>query len=91
MITIEQLAEALDDKKPFVTKNIDYSVRVITLLRERIPYEICRSIIKGAEHDIIYLCDVDDVLPYLTKEDLVVLADCNCFIDEDGGCLALFV
>lgn len=93
MITKEQLEEALgDNKHPFVIeKNIDYTTRVITLLRERIPYEECKRIIGGAEHDKIYLCSIDDVLPNLSEADLVILADCNCSIDEENDCLALFV
>jgi len=93
MVTREQIETALDDesKASFVTKNIDHDVKAITLLRERIPYEECKSIIGGAEHDVLYLCDVDKAIPHLTEEDLVVLADCNCWIDEDNECIALFV
>ena len=93
MVTREQIETVLDDesKASFVTKNIDHNVKVITLLRERIPYEECKSIIGGAEHDVLYLCDVDKALPYLSEEDLDVLADCNCWIDEECDCIALFV
>lgn len=93
MITIEQLEDALNDdiKKSFVTKGIDYDVKVINLLRERIPYEVCKAIIGGAEHDVLYLCDTDKALPYLTEEDLVTLADCNVWISDEAGSLALFV
>jgi hypothetical protein len=63
MITKEQLEEALgDDKAPFKTlKDTDHDVYVISLLRERIPYAQCPNIIGGAEHDQIWLCDVEDV------------------------------
>lgn len=90
MVTREQIEAALDDetKNPFVTKNVDHGVRAISLLRERIPYEVCKRIIAGSEHDILYLCNVDKALPYLTEEDLAVLADCNCLIDDDN--IALF-
>lgn len=93
MITREQLEIALDDetKKSFITKNIDHDVKVITLLRERIPYDVCRGIIGGAGHDVLYLCDVEKALPYLTEDDLIVLADCNCWIDDEVDSLALFV
>ena len=92
MVTREQVDIALDDerKASFVTKNIDHDVKAISLLRERIPYEKCNSIIGGADHDILYLCDVEDAMPYLTEEDLVVLADCNCFIHNEEY-FALFV
>lgn len=93
MVTRDQIETALDSesKAPFVTKNIDYDVKVITLLRERIPYEECESIITGAGHEKLYLCDVDKAIAHLTEEDLAVLADCNCWIDEDNDCIALFV
>jgi len=93
MVTLEQINEALgdDSKNPFQTKNIDYNVTAISLLRERIPYEECKSIIGGAEHDVLYLCDVEKALPYLTEKDLEILADCNVFYDEDSGSIALFV
>lgn len=93
MVTREQLEAALNDetKNSFVTKGIDHDVTAINLLRERIPYEVCKSIVGGAEHDQIYLPDVEKALPYLTEDDLIVLADCNVFIDEDVDSLSLFV
>lgn len=92
MITREQVEEAFgDDKKPFKTKDVDHDVIAISLLREKIPYEVCKNIIAGAEHDILYLCDVDKILPYFDENDLSVLADCNCWLDEDNDCIALFV
>jgi len=93
MITREQIEEALNDdsKNSFVTKDIDHDVTAINLLRTRIPYEKVKSIIGGADHDVLYLCDVDEVLEYLTEEDLVILADCNVWIDDDVDSLALFV
>lgn len=93
MITREQLEAALDDetKASFVTKDIDHDVVAINLLRERIPYSVCYNIIQGAGYETLYLCDVEKALPYLTEYDLVILADCNCLIDEDNDCIALFV
>lgn len=93
MITREQLEAALNDenKASFVTKNVDYGVKAITLLRERIPYEECKRIIGATKPDVLYLCSVEKALPYLTEEDLVVLADCNCWLDDDIDSLALFV
>jgi len=93
MITREQLETALDDetKASFVTKGIDHDFKAISLLRERIPYDEVHDIISGAEHDVLYLCDVDESLPHLTEDDLIVLADCNVWIDEDTDSLALFV
>lgn len=91
MVTREELEEGLNDKKPFQTKNIDHDFRAISLLRERIPYDECKSIIDAAEHDIIYLCDIETVIKYITPEDILVLADCNVLFQEEYECLALFV
>ena len=92
MITIEQLEASLgENKQAFQTRDIDHDVKAVTLLRERIPYEVCRSIIVAARHDVIYLPDIDKVLPYLTEEDLVIIADCNLYIDTEFDCLGLFI
>jgi hypothetical protein len=50
MITRKLLEQYLNDdtKYSFRTKYIDYDVKAITLLREKIPYEKCISIIGGA-------------------------------------------
>ena len=92
MITREKLEEILDDdsKRPFKEKEVDHKMKALTLLRDRIPYEVCKGIIGGAEHDQIYLCDIDEVLPYINEEDANVLADCNLFIDSDCDCLSMF-
>jgi len=91
MVTREQLEEILDNKKPFQTKGVDHDFVVIKLLRERIPYEVCKSIISGADHDIIYLCEVDDALEYLNESAVYALADGNVFIEDDIDSFALFV
>jgi len=91
MITRELLEELLDDeaKNPYKTKE-DHQIKALTLLRERIPYDKCPCIICAAEHDIIYLCDIDIVLPYISDEDAEILADCNLHINDDNDCLAMF-
>lgn len=93
MITREYIEIAFgDERKPFqIFKDIDYKFKAISLLRERIPYDICKNIIGGASHDKIYLCDVEDSLEYLSECDVDVLADCNMFIDSECECYAMFV
>jgi hypothetical protein len=93
MITREKLEEILDSENnvPFKTKDVDHNVRALILLREKVPYDVCRSIIGGAGHDQIYLCDVDEVFPYIDEDDANILADCNMFIDGSCDCLSLFV
>lgn len=92
MITREQIEIAFgNDRNAFKTKNVDHDVVAITLLRERIPYEVCKGIIGGAAHDVVYLCDLEDAIPYLSNEDLDILADCNVWVDDDCDCFAIFV
>jgi hypothetical protein len=90
MITREKIEEILSDKSAFKTK-VDHDVTAINLLRLRIPYDSCKSIIGGAEHDVIYLCDVETALPYLDETDASILADCNVGIEEEFECFYLFV
>lgn len=55
MVTREQLENSLENKKPFsLEKGIDHDFRVISLLRERIPYSEVNSIICGADHDTVF-------------------------------------
>lgn len=93
MITREKLQEIFnnDEIVRFREKDIDHDVKAITLLREKIPYDICKGIIGCAEHDIVYLCNVDDVLEHLNEEDVVNLAEYNIFVDKENDCLAMFV
>ena len=88
MITLEQIEVAFgDSRNSFKTKDIDHAFVAISLLRERIPYDVCKSIIGSSEHDILYLCAIDDAMPYLSEEDLAVLADCNMIIEYDSFAL----
>ena len=92
MITREKLEEILGNisKNPFQEKGIDHKMKALTLLRDKIPYEVYKGIIGAAEHDQIYLCDIDEVLPYINEDDAKVLADCNLFIENDNDCLSMF-
>jgi hypothetical protein len=93
MVTREQIETVLDDenKASYVTKDIDHTVKAISLLRERIPYEKVRRIIKGASGGMLYLCAIEEAIPYLTEDDLVVLADCNCWLEKDYEFISLYV
>lgn len=92
MITRERLEEILDGESrgSLYTKGIDAQVVAIALLRERIPHEVCGAIIGAAEHDQIYLCDIDDVLPYINEEDARTLAGCRLFIDSENDCFSMW-
>ena len=92
MITREKLEEILGNysKNPFQEKEVDHNMKALTLLRDKIPYEVCKEIIGASDRDQIYLCDIDDVLPYINEDDAKVLADCNLFIDSDYDYLSMF-
>ena len=85
MITIQELNEAIDNED--VNKlvgEVDHDVQLISLLRNRIPYEECNSVICAAEHDQIWLVDANLACEYLLKEDLPIIQNSNCFIDNDS-------
>jgi hypothetical protein len=87
----EELVKILDEVQAFSIKGLDYKATAIITLRTRIPYDVIREIVQGAGRDVIYLCGVEEALPYLTKEDAHILAVCNVFIDTDfDECFALF-
>jgi hypothetical protein len=92
MITREKLEEIMENASlsAYLEEKIDHKMKALMLLRERIPYEVCRGIIGAAEHDIIYLCDIDEVIPYINEDDAKILAECNLFIDSDCDCLSMF-
>ena len=92
MVTLEQIELTLrNNKNSFQTKNIDYNCTAISFLRLKIPYKNCKSIISGAEHDQLFLCDLDVVYEFLNENDLAILADCNVCYSAEYKCLFLFV
>ena len=91
MVTRNQIEIAFgDDKKSYKTKNVDHAVLAISLLREKIPYESCKSIISASKHDILYLCDIEESMQHLSESDLQKLADCNVCVDRSLDSFYLF-
>lgn len=41
------------------------------------------KLIEGADHDIIYSCDIDDVLDNITEEEVIKLAELNWSLSDD--------
>lgn len=95
MITRERFDEMWEVWKEelpcYTEKNIDHNFKAIRLLRERIPHGKCGAIIGAAEHDMVYLPDVDKVLPFIDEEDLKVLIDCNVGFDSEIESFYMFV
>ena len=93
MISRERLDEILDDdndSKIVLSDDVDTKYETVKLLRKRIPYDVCGRIIGGADHDIVYLPDVDEVLEYLSEDEVEMLNAYGVFV-HDGDCLAMFV
>ena len=42
------------------------------------------KLINGADHDIIFSCDIDDVIETITEDDAIALAKLNWIIEEDS-------
>lgn len=81
MVTAEEIKNIFENKVSYKTRNIDHTFVAIKLLREKIPYDVCKSVIGSAEHDVVYLVDLNTAIPYLSLEDLEILADCNVCIE----------
>ena len=89
MITEEKLEELLDSVSYDKTKD-DRVLHVLTFLRNRIPIEVERDIVRGCRNEAIWLCDIDVATKYLNEEDAMELGKYCVFIDEDSGCLAIY-
>lgn len=84
MVTREQIEEALgDNKEAYRTRDVDHTMVALSLLRDKIPYGACVNIIWTARHDIIFLCHIENAMPYLSEQDLDILADCNVMLESN--------
>lgn len=94
-MTEERFFEVWDkwkDELPTYTEmNLDHTMAVLSLLRDKIPYNVCKSILGAAEHDIIYLSGIAETLPYITEYELKYLIDCNVGYDKEFERFYLFV
>lgn len=91
MVTRNQIDIAFgDDKKCYQSGGIDYMVKAISLLRDKIPYDAVKSIISASKHDVLYLCDIEESIQHLSIDDLNILADCNVCINRDLDVFYLF-
>ncbi len=94
MVTREQIekyfGEDADVESSFGTNQFDDKLKALNVLRDRIPYDKADRIIVGAEHDIIYLVEVEEAMPYLNEEDLQALIDCNVCVNEDTDSFTMY-
>lgn len=103
MITEEQLTRIFEshaddwklpeDEKP---QNLpqykdDPNATAIGLLRSYCPRDKVRTVVQGADHDVIYLIDLKEAYEHLNEEQAHSLAILGVIIDEDNDCLSMFV
>lgn len=67
----------------------DTAVKAINLLREACPLDKVHCIIQGADHDVVYLIDLEEAYRYLTEEQAHSLAILGVVIDDNSDCLSI--
>lgn len=82
----ERLIEIIENTESEYTKGIDNAYEGLRILAQYSHY-----VLQGADHDIIYSIDVDDIIDTITEEDAIQLAKYGWFIDSDADCMAHFV
>lgn len=88
-MTREQLEDILKNKK--AKWNGDNAIQGLLIINKYFD-STKKTILEGAEHDIIYSVRIEDIIEAgLTEEDANKLAELNWMTDEDNDCLACFV
>jgi hypothetical protein len=62
----------------------DNITEVILLLRTRIPYKVCNSIVTSSGNGIVYLCNAYAAIPYLIHTDVAQLVCWGIDLDEES-------
>ena len=90
MITRNQLEKAFN-KRLFAAfaQDIDHTFELTKFIREKVPFDVVKSIVTAAQDDILFLVSIDTLLPYLEEKDIEFLVECNAMIHQ--GCLAVYV
>lgn len=84
---IERLEEIFDAD---YSRDNETADRVLTGLNILAKYTT-KPVIGAAEHDIIYCCDVDDVIDSITEEDAIKLRSLGFGLDSEYDCFYHFV
>lgn len=82
----KRLEEIIKNTEAEYTKGIDNAYEGLRILAQYSHY-----VLQGAEHDIIYSINVEDIIDIITEEDAIQLAKYGWFIDCDCDCMAHFV
>lgn len=88
MITEERFREIMEDEDVDFNCDDDNAFLGLAIIRKYLP----KSGIEGADHDIIYSVDVDEIIEAgITEDDAIALNKLNWMIDESGDGLACYV
>ena len=82
----ERLEQIIENTESEYTKGIDNAYMGLAILAKYSYY-----VLQGADHDIIYSIDIDDIIDKITEDDAIQLAKYGWFIDSDCDCMAHFV
>ena len=88
-MTKEEFIAMFDDEGSPTGWEGDNAYQGLEIIRKYIPK---KTVICGADHDIIYSVDVDDLIEAgITKEDAEKLRNLNWMVEEECDCMACFV
>jgi len=88
-MTEERLREIFEEDS--FTSNLkgDKALQGLNILAKYFPG---KTVLGAAEHDIIYSCDVNEIIAAgITEEDALELKRLNWILDTEVDCLACFV
>lgn len=89
-MTTERLIEIMQDEEiqTVFHKDADNALLGLNIIAKYCP----KRGIEGADHDVIYAVDADELAEAgITEEDAIKLRTMNWMYDEDCECLACFV
>jgi len=87
-MTRERFEEIMDGDSKLEDYDDDNAYLGLQIIRKYMS----KKGVEGAEHDVIYSVNIDELLEAgITEEDAIELCNLNWMIDEDGDCLACFV
>lgn len=85
----DEFVAMFDDEGSATGWKGDNAMQGLDIIRKYLPDE---TLICGADHDIIYSVDVNDlVFAGITKEDATKLKNLNWMVEEECECMACFV
>lgn len=93
-MTVEQIKQMFEEYlniREEAPRPGDKKIQALSLLKNRIPFEECPSIIEATDYRTIYLCAVKDAAPYLNKDDIQNLKAYGVLISYEKSNFYMFV